>query len=267
MQSLEKTTPPSSHDSPEGKEPKIEFRDVSFSYSTVSSKMALRSVSFSISSGETIALVGPSGAGKSSSISLLERFFDPSAGKILFQGTDLKTTDVCSLRSRMALVSQEPELFPGSIDHNIRLGAASGQVLSNEQVEKAARKCGLHDFIVSLPEGYNTNCGSLSGTQLSGGQRQRLSLARALIRDPEVLLLDEPTSALDAHSERHVQHSLTEAAKGRTTIIVAHRLASIQHVDRIIVFDQGKVVEQGTHSELVRNGGLYASMARAQALA
>ena len=138
--------------------------------------------------------------------------------------------------------------------------------MTSEEVWKCATVVGLHDFISSLPEGYATDCGSIAGSQLSGGQRQRLSLARALIRNPKILLLDEPTSALDAHSEKQVQEALKEAAKGRTTVIVAHRLASIQQVDRIIVFDQGTIVEQGTHSELIEKGGLYASMARAQAL-
>lgn len=138
--------------------------------------------------------------------------------------------------------------------------------MTSRQIEDSAKAVGLHDFITSLAEGYNTDCGSSAGSQLSGGQQQRLALARALIRDPQILLLDEPTSALDAHSERQVQDALTAASQGRTTILVAHRLASIQHVDRIIVFDRGTVVEQGTHRELLQQEGLYASMAQAQAL-
>jgi len=174
--------------------------------------------------------------------------------------------EIDQLRSCIALVPQEPELFPGTIEYNIGLGAGAGHTVTMRQIEDCAKAVGLHDFISSLPDGYNTECGSSSGSQLSGGQRQRLSLARALIRDPSILLLDEPTSALDAHSERQVQDALTAASQGRTTILVAHRLASIQHVDKIIVFDRGTVVEQGTHHELVQKEGLYASMAKAQAL-
>lgn len=248
------------------KRPQIEFKDVDFAYLSNTAQPVLRNVSFSIATGETVAFVGPSGAGKSSTIALIERFFDPSTGQVLFGGTDAAMMDVDDLRNITALVPQEPELFPGSIEYNIRLGAANGQEVTLRDVRKCAQVVGLHDFISSLSEGYATDCGSVAGSQLSGGQRQRLSLARALIRDPKILLLDEPTSALDAHSENQVQDALKVAAKGRTTIIVAHRLASIQQVDRIIVFDQGTIVEQGRHSELLEKGGLYASMARAQAL-
>ena len=175
--------------------------------------------------------------------------------------------DARKLRSRISLVPQEPELFPGSIAYNVKLGAARGQIVSQEDVEDVCRRCGLHDFIMSLPEGYTTDCASNGVTKLSGGQRQRLAISRAMIRNPEILLLDEPTSALDAHSERMVQDSLATASAGRTTITVAHRLASIQHMDRIIVFDQGAIVEMGTHKELMDKGGLYASMAKAQSVA
>lgn len=199
-------------------------------------------------------------------IGLIERFYDPSAGEVTFEGTTLRDMDVCSLRSRLALVSQEPELFPGSIEYNIRLGATAEQVVTDEQVTAATKQCGLHDFISSLPEGYNTKCGSSSSPTFSGGQMQRLSLARALIRDPDILLLDEPTSALDARSEQQVQEALNKASKNRTTITVAHRLASIQHADKIIVLNKGSVEEQGTHSELISKGGLYADMAKLQAL-
>lgn len=248
------------------KRPQIEFKAVAFSYRSNSAQRVLYNVDFSVARGETIAFVGPSGAGKSSTIALIERFFDPCSGQILFGGVDAVTMNVDDLRNMAALVPQEPELFPGSVEYNISLGAAHGQTVTLEEVQTYARTVGLHDFISSLPDGYATECGSVSGSQLSGGQRQRLSLARALIRNPKTLLLDEPTSALDAHSERQVQEALKEAAKGRTTIIVAHRLASIQQVDRILVFDQGTIVEQGKHSELVQQGGLYASMAKAQAL-
>lgn len=248
------------------KPPKIEFERVDFSYSPSSALRVLENVSFSIQDGETIALVGPSGAGKSSIIALFERFFDPQHGAIRFDGEDLKAHDVQKLRRRMALLSQVPELFPGSIRYNIALGIPE-RTVDQQEIERVAALCGMHDFISSLPEGYATECGSVANSQLSGGQRQRIALARALLREPEVLLLDEPTSALDAQSERQVQAALQAAEKGRTTILVAHRLASVQHADKIIVLDGGHVVEQGTHAELVELGGLYASMARAQAIA
>jgi ATP-binding cassette, subfamily B (MDR/TAP), member 1 len=245
---------------------KIEFDSVDFSYSSSGGQKVLDNVSFSINDGETVALVGPSGAGKSSIIALFERFFDPQGGQIRLHSKDIRDQDVTELRGRMALLSQVPELFPGSIRYNIALGVAE-RTVTQEEIEHVAVMCGIHDFISSLPESYATECGSVANSQLSGGQRQRIALARALLRDPEVLLLDEPTSALDAQSERQVQDALQAAEKGRTTILVAHRLASIQHAHKIIVLDGGRVVEQGTHSELVKLGGLYANMARAQAIA
>ncbi|KAK3690649.1 hypothetical protein LTR37_019051 [Vermiconidia calcicola] len=244
---------------------KLELRNVTFTYSTSTESAVLSNVNLSIEEGETVALVGPSGAGKSSIIALLERFYDPLDGQILLDGANLKDIDARALRSRISLVPQEPELFPGSIEANVRYGITH-QGVTHDMVEKACRQCGLHDFISSLPDGYNTDCGSIGNSQLSGGQRQRLALARALIRNPEVLLLDEPTSALDATSERQVQDALEEAAQGRTTIVIAHRLASIQHVDKIVVLEHGRVVEIGTHSQLMLQGGLYSSMAKAQAL-
>ncbi|KAK5169886.1 uncharacterized protein LTR77_005864 [Saxophila tyrrhenica] len=243
---------------------KIQFRNVSFSYSN--GAPVLDDVSFGITEGQTVALVGPSGAGKSSIVSLFERFYDPTAGEILFDGTDLRDHDVRKLRGRLSLLSQDAELFPGSIRHNIALGASDRDV-SQQEIEAVANQCGIHDFVSSLPEGYTTECGAEGNSQLSGGQRSRIALARALLRNPECLLLDEPTASLDAVSEKQVQEALQAAAKGRTTVIVAHRLASIQHADNIIVLDGGRVVEQGSHAELVQKGGLYASMAKAQALA
>jgi ABC-type multidrug transport system fused ATPase/permease subunit len=247
--------------------PKIHLQNVTLQYKTDGSKPALRNVTFSINDGENVALVGPSGAGKSSTIALLERFYDAAEGSVAIDGVNVCDMDARVLRSRISLVPQEPELFPGSIAHNVKLGAARQQIVSQDDVEDVCSRCGLHDFIMSLPEGYTTDCASNGVTKLSGGQRQRLAIARAMIRNPEILLLDEPTSALDAHSERMVQESLTTASAGRTTITVAHRLASIQHMDRIIVFDQGTIVEMGTHKELMEKGGLYASMAKAQSVA
>jgi ATP-binding cassette subfamily B (MDR/TAP) protein 1 len=247
--------------------PKIYLERVTLQYKTDGSKPALRNVTFSINDGENVALVGPSGAGKSSTIALLERFYDAAEGSVAIDGINVCDMDARVLRSRISLVPQEPELFPGSIAYNVKLGAARHQNVTQEDVEDVCSQCGLHDFIMSLPEGYTTDCASNGVTKLSGGQRQRLAIARAMIRNPEILLLDEPTSALDAHSERMVQESLTTASAGRTTVTVAHRLASIQHMDKIIVFDQGTIVEMGTHRELMEKGGLYASMAKAQSVA
>lgn len=246
---------------------KVGFHGVAFTYGGANGRHALHDVTCSIATGESVALVGPSGAGKSSTIALLERFFDPTSGVITIDGLDMRHMGVRSLRRRIGYVPQEPELFPGSITYNIRLGSTQLQTVTQAQIEEVCQQCGLHDFIMSLPEGYNTECGSADTSKLSGGQRQRLSIARAMIRNPEILLLDEPTSALDAHSERQVQDALSVASQGRTTITVAHRLASIQHVNKIMVFDQGTIVEQGTHAELIQSEGLYASMAKAQSLA
>ena len=183
----------------------------------------------------------------------------------MFEGTDIRDRNVRKLRSKLGLVAQEPQLFPGSIEYNIRLGASQQKVTHN-QMQIVAKQCGLHEFILSLPEGYNTECGLNSGSKLSGGQQQKLALVRALITDPEIFLLDEPTSALDARSECQIQNALQEAARGRTAIVVTQRLASIKHVDKILVFDRGRIVEQGTHMELMQNSRLYATMANAQGL-
>ncbi|KAF2764183.1 putative ABC transporter [Teratosphaeria nubilosa] len=244
--------------------PKLAFDNVSFAYGHENSKPVLHDTCIEVRQGQTIALVGPSGAGKSSTISLIERFYDPLSGSVRLDGQDIRSMDVKTLRDRMGLVSQEPDLLPGSISYNVRLGARHDQKVSDGDIEDVCKQCGLHDFITSLPDGYNTECGSTGASKLSGGQRQRLAIARALIRQPEILLLDEVTSALDAHSERIVQDSLAAATKDRTTVMVAHRLASIQHADRIYVFDNGRVVESGTHTELIRNGLLYASLAKTQ---
>ncbi|KAK5739306.1 hypothetical protein LTR17_005412 [Elasticomyces elasticus] len=242
----------------------IVFDHASLSYSVAESRMVLRDISFTVRRGESVALVGPSGAGKSSAIALIERFYDTTSGSVRIDNEDIRHMDVRALRDRCGLVSQDPDLLPGSILENVKFGAARHQVVSDEQVHEVCMRCGLHDFVSSLPEGYNTECGSGSSSKLSGGQRQRIALARALIRNPEILLLDEPTSALDAHSEQHIQQTLAEASKGRTTVMVAHRLASVREVDKIYVFNEAVLVEEGTHEQLVANRQLYASMAVAQ---
>lgn len=244
---------------------RIELKDVGLSYVSKSNFPALEGVTLSIAPGEFVALVGPSGAGKSSFVSLIERFYDPTSGRITLDGKDIRNVPVTQHRARLGLVPQDPDLFPGSILYNIRLGAALKQQVTDDEVQAICKKCGIHDFIMSLPEAYNTECGT-NGSKLSGGQKQRVAIARALIRSPEVLLLDEYTSALDAHSEQQIKEAVKSAAKGRTTIVVAHRLSTVQHADRIFVFDHGKLVETGNHDELVGLGGVYASMVKAQTL-
>ncbi|KAI5198323.1 multidrug resistance-like protein [Aureobasidium subglaciale] len=244
----------------------IEFKDVSLCYPSKPQHPALQNVNISIKPGEFIALVGPSGAGKSTILALLQRFYDPTTGSVLLDGQDIREVSVSQHRGRLGLVPQEPDLFPGSISYNIGLGAAPDQTATQVDIEKICEKCGIHEFIMSLPEGYNTECGT-NGSKLSGGQKQRIAVARALIRSPEVLLLDEYTSALDAHSEQQIKEAVDGASVGRTTIVVAHRLSTVQNADRIFVFDDGRVLEVGSHAELVAQGGLYAGMVKAQTLA
>lgn len=243
----------------------LEFRKVSLSYESRPDVLALKGVSFLIKQGEYVAFVGRSGAGKSSTIHLIERFFDPTSGQIYLDGQDIRNEAVQNHRARLALVEQEPDLFPGSVKFNIGLGVRPGANVCDEDIVRVAKECELHDFIMSLPEGYNTEVGA-HGSKLSGGQRQRLAIARALIRDPEILLLDEATSQLDANTERDIRKAIAAASRGRTTIMIAHRLASVQHADRIFVFDTGQIVEQGRHNELVAMGGIYAAMVSAQEL-
>ncbi|KZM27171.1 uncharacterized protein EKO05_0004675 [Ascochyta rabiei] len=243
----------------------LEFRGVSLHYETRPDVPALNNVSFQIRHGEYAAFVGRSGAGKSSTVHLIERFFDPTAGQVYLDGRDIRNEPVQNHRARLALVEQEPDLFPGSVKFNIGLGRRPGADISDEDIVAVAKKCELHDFIMSLPEGYNTEVGA-HGSKLSGGQRQRLAIARALLRDPEILLLDEATSQLDANTEREIRRTIAAASKGRTTIMIAHRLASVQHADKIFVFDAGRIVEQGRHDELVAEGGMYSGMVAAQEL-
>lgn len=243
----------------------VEFRDVHFRYPTRPEVPVLRGLNLSVRPGQYIALVGASGCGKSTTIALLERFYDPLAGGVFVDGKEVSTLNLNDYRSHIALVSQEPTLYQGTIKENILLGSARENV-TDEAIEHACRESNIYDFIMSLPEGLNTIVGS-KGALLSGGQKQRIAIARALIRDPKILLLDEATSALDSESEHVVQAALDKAAKGRTTIAVAHRLSTIQKADVIYVFDQGRIVEAGTHSELMKKNGRYAELVNLQSLA
>ncbi|CAG8035394.1 unnamed protein product [Penicillium salamii] len=242
----------------------IEFRDVHFRYPTRPEQPVLRGLNLSVKPGQYIALVGPSGCGKSTTIALLERFYDSLSGGIFVDDKNITDLNVNSYRSHIALVSQEPTLYQGTIKENILLGTPNEDP-SEEELFKACRDANIYDFIMSLPEGFNTVVGSKGG-MLSGGQKQRVAIARALLRNPKILLLDEATSALDSESEKVVQAALDAAARGRTTIAVAHRLSTIQKADIIYVFDQGKIIESGTHTELLRNKGRYYELVNLQSL-
>jgi subfamily B ATP-binding cassette protein MsbA len=238
----------------------IALDHVTFSYGA--EVPALSDVSVEARKGETVALVGPSGGGKSSILNLIPRFYDVTAGAVTIDGHDVRAVTLTSLRDRIALVTQEPFLFDDSIRANIAYARPGASQL---QIEAAARQAAAHDFILDLPEGYDTVVGE-AGARLSGGQRQRIAIARAFLKDAPILLLDEATSALDTESEAQVQAALERLMAGRATILIAHRLSTVKNADRIYVIDRGRVVETGTHAELVRAGGLYARLAKAQDL-
>ncbi|KAJ5373656.1 ABC transporter integral membrane type 1 [Penicillium concentricum] len=242
----------------------IEFKDVHFRYPTRPEQPVLRGLNLTVKPGQYIALVGPSGCGKSTTIALLERFYDALSGGVYVDGKNIADLNVNSYRSHLALVSQEPTLYQGSIKENILLGSPNEDPTEEELVQ-VCKDANIYDFIMSLPEGFSTVVGSKGG-MLSGGQKQRVAIARALLRNPKILLLDEATSALDSESEKVVQAALDAAARGRTTIAVAHRLSTIQKADIIYVFDQGKIVESGTHTELLRNKGRYFELVNLQSL-
>ncbi|EME42871.1 hypothetical protein DOTSEDRAFT_131498 [Dothistroma septosporum NZE10] len=244
----------------------IEFRDVHFRYPTRPEQPVLRGLDLQVRPGQYVALVGASGCGKSTTIAMLERFYNPLVGGIYVDGKEISSLNVNSYRNHLALVSQEPTLYQGTIRENILLGADKlDEDVSEESIVQACKDANIYDFIVSLPEGFDTVVGS-KGSMLSGGQKQRVAIARALLRDPKILLLDEATSALDSESEKVVQAALDKAAKGRTTIAVAHRLSTIQKADMIYVFDQGRIVENGTHSELIAMKGRYFELVNLQSL-
>lgn len=238
----------------------VDFNAVRFHYPSRPGQSALDGVSLHVKPGETIALVGPSGAGKTTIIQLLMRFYDPQSGAILLDGVDIRDIRRTDLRSVMALVPQDPVIFGTTARENIGFGRPDA---TDEEIEQAALAAAAHDFIITLPQGYDTQLGE-RGVMLSGGQKQRIAIARAILRDAPVLLLDEATSALDAESERAVQRAVEHLSKDRTTLVVAHRLATVRKADRIVVFDQGRIVAEGTHEALVEQGGLYARLARLQ---
>jgi len=238
----------------------VAIEHVSFAYPGRPDLPTLRDFSLHVAPGERVALVGPSGAGKSTVFRLLLRFYDPQEGRVLVDGVDLREADPAEVRARMALVAQDTPLFSGSAADNIRFGREDA---APEEIIIAAEAAQAAGFLAALPQGIETAVGERAKT-LSGGQRQRLAIARALVRNAPILLLDEATSALDAENERLVQKALDEAMSGRTTLVIAHRLATVLKADRIVVMDEGRVAEQGTHAELSAKGGLYAKLAKLQ---
>ncbi|NGQ91892.1 ATP-binding cassette domain-containing protein [Rhodobacter sp. HX-7-19] len=238
----------------------IAFEEVTFRYPARPEVSALDGISLKVAPGETVALVGPSGAGKTTILQLLMRFYDPLAGRVRLDGIDLRDMARADFRRAIAMVPQDPVIFAASARENIRFGRPEA---TDAEVEAAARAAAAHEFLMALPEGYDTWLGE-RGVMLSGGQKQRIAIARAILRDARVLLLDEATSALDAESERAVQTAVESLSEGRTVLVVAHRLATVKRADRIVVFDQGRIVATGTHEALVAEGGLYARLARLQ---
>jgi ATP-binding cassette subfamily B protein len=245
---------------PSPAEGRLLLHRVSFHYPTRPDQPALEEFSLEVAPGEKVALVGPSGAGKTTLFQLLLRFYDPDRGIIALDGVDLRAADPADLRARIGLVPQDPTIFAASAAENIRYGRPDA---SDAEVRAAADAAHALEFIERLPERFDSYLGE-RGVRLSGGQRQRIAIARAILRDPAVLLLDEATSALDAESERAVQDALARLMEGRTTLVIAHRLATVQSTDRIVVLDRGRIVSQGRHAELVRQGGLYARLAALQ---
>ena len=242
----------------EGLKESIELRNVEFSYD--GDRKVINGVNIKIKKGQTVALVGPSGGGKSTLSELIPRFYDVNCGEVLFDGVPVGDYKQESIRAKMSIVSQETVLFNDSIEGNILMGRPTA---THDEVVEASKVANAHGFIMESPEGYDTNIGD-RGTKLSGGQRQRLSIARAVLKNPEILILDEATSALDTESEKLVQDALTNLLKGRTSVVIAHRLSTIYNADRIYVIDEGRVAEEGTHKELMEKGGIYAHLIEMQ---
>lgn len=238
----------------------IKFESLQFHYPSRPQQAAVADFSLAVYPGQTVAIVGPSGSGKSTLFQLLLRFYDPTSGRIEIDGLNSREMALSSLRQRIGIVPQEAVIFSGTAMENIRYGSPEA---TDAQVLSAAQSAFAHEFVSALPDGYNTFLGE-RGTRLSGGQRQRIAIARAILKSPSLLLLDEATSALDAESERMVQAALDSAMRGRTTLVIAHRLATVQKADKIVVLDHGRLVEQGTHAELVAQGGIYAGLAALQ---
>jgi ATP-binding cassette subfamily B protein len=257
----EDTLPESEHArEAQGLRGEVEFRAIDFSYPA--GRPVLLQFNLNIRAGEMVALVGPSGAGKSTLMTLLQRLYDPQAGSILIDGCDIRGLKQRSLRQNIAVVLQDPCLFSDSIRDNIAFGRPEA---TDSQIEAAARAANAHEFIMSLPEGYATLVGE-RGCKLSGGQRQRIAIARALLKDAPILVLDEATSALDAETEEKVQEALRRLTRGRTTLVIAHRLATVIAADRIVVLRDGNIAEIGNHAELVANDNYYAGLVRKQQL-
>jgi ATP-binding cassette subfamily B protein len=236
----------------------IELRDVAFAYGDAP---VLRGLNLAVKAGQTVALVGESGGGKSTAMDLMQRFHDPQSGAILVDGVDLRSVRLADYRAHTASVDQQTFLFNTTVRENIAYGRPGA---SQAEIEDAAKAANIHDFILTLPNGYDTVVGE-RGSNLSGGQRQRITIARAIVRDPAILFLDEGTSALDSENEEIVQRAIQRLRRGRTSIVVAHRLSTIVDADRIVVLDEGQVAESGTHAELIARDGLYRAMYERQA--
>jgi subfamily B ATP-binding cassette protein MsbA len=239
-------------------EGRVEFENVSFWYEP--GQTVLHNIGFVAEPGKTIALVGPSGGGKSTLVNLISRFYDPAEGRVLMDGHDLRDLQIASLRSHIGIVLQETFLFSGTLRENIKYGKAKG---TDEEVMSAAIAANAHDFIMEFPEGYETEIGE-RGVRLSGGQKQRVSIARAILRNPKILILDEATSSLDSQSEALIHEALDDLMKNRTTFVIAHRLSTVMNADEILVIDEGRIIERGTHDELVNAGGLYQRLCKVQ---
>jgi ATP-binding cassette subfamily B (MDR/TAP) protein 1 len=241
----------------------IEFRNVQFSYPSRPDVIIFRDFSLDIPASKTVAIVGGSGSGKSTVVSLIERFYDPSGGEVLLDGTNIRSLNLKWLRGQIGLVNQEPALFATSIKENILYGKPDA---TEKEIEEACKAANAHTFVSQLPQGYNTQVGE-RGVQMSGGQKQRIAIARAILKNPTILLLDEATSALDASSEQIVQEALDRVMVGRTTVVVAHRLSTIQNADTIAVVQEGVIVEMGNHAALLEKNGAYTSLVRLQGMA